>query len=244
MEQILKIIKRDGRETDFDINKISEAIYKAAEVLGGKDHDMANYLARQVELYMLEVCHNNTPTVEQVQDAVEKILIENGHARTAKEYILYRAERTRIREMNMRLMKTYEDLTFKDAKDNDVKRENANIDGDTAMGTMLKYGSEGAKQFYEMYVLNPAHSKAHREGDIHIHDLDFLTLTTTCCQIDLEKLFKGGFCTGHGFLREPNDIRSYSALACIAIQSNQNDQHGGQSIPNFDYSMEMGVKKT
>ena len=237
-------IKRDGRETDFDINKISEAIYKAAEVLGGKDHDMANYLARQVELYMLEVCHNNTPTVEQVQDAVEKILIENGHARTAKEYILYRAERTRIREMNMRLMKTYEDLTFKDAKDNDVKRENANIDGDTAMGTMLKYGSEGAKQFYEMYVLNPAHSKAHREGDIHIHDLDFLTLTTTCCQIDLEKLFKGGFCTGHGFLREPNDIRSYSALACIAIQSNQNDQHGGQSIPNFDYSMEMGVKKT
>ena len=76
MEQILKIIKRDGRETDFDINKISEAIYKAAEVLGGKDHDMANYLARQVELYMLEVCHNNTPTVEQVQDAVEKILIE------------------------------------------------------------------------------------------------------------------------------------------------------------------------
>ena len=162
MEQILKIIKRDGRETDFDINKISEAIYKAAEVLGGKDHDMANYLARQVELYMLEVCHNNTPTVEQVQDAVEKILIENGHARTAKEYILYRAERTRIREMNMRLMKTYEDLTFKDAKDNDVKRENANIDGDTAMGTMLKYGSEGAKQFYEMYVLNPSHSKAHR----------------------------------------------------------------------------------
>ena len=244
MEQILKLLQRDGRETDFDINQISEAIYKAAEVLGGKDHDMANYLARQVELYMLEVCHNNTPTVEQVQDAVEKILIENGHARTAKEYILYRAERTRIREMNMRLMKTYEDLTFKDAKDNDVKRENANIDGDTAMGTMLKYGSEGAKQFYEMYVLNPAHSKAHREGDIHIHDLDFLTLTTTCCQIDLEKLFKGGFCTGHGFLREPNDIRSYSALACIAIQSNQNDQHGGQSIPNFDYSMEMGVKKT
>lgn len=244
MEKITKIKKRDGRETDFDITKISEAIYKAAEVLGGKDRDMANYLARQVELYMLEICHNTTPTVEQVQDAVEKILIENGHARTAKEYILYRAERTRIREMNTRLMKTYEDLTFKEAKDNDVKRENANIDGDTAMGTMLKYGSEGAKQFYEMYVLNPKHSKAHIEGDIHIHDLDFLTLTTTCCQIDLEKLFKGGFCTGHGFLREPNDIRSYSALACIAIQSNQNDQHGGQSIPNFDYSMEMGVKKT
>ena len=112
------------------------------------------------------------------------------------------------------------------------------------MGTMLKYGSESAKQFYEMYVLNPKHAKAHREGDIHIHDLDFLTLTTTCCQIDIIKLFKDGFSTGHGFLREPNDIQSYSALACIAIQSNQNDQHGGQSIPNFDYGMAIGVAKT
>ena len=100
-------------------------------------------------------------------------------------------------------MKIYEDLTFKAARDCDIKRENANIDGDTAMGTMLKYGSEGAKQFNEMYVLAPEHSKAHRDGDIHIHDLDFLTLTTTCCQIDLIKLFKNGFSTGHGFLREP-----------------------------------------
>ena len=97
--------------------------------------------------------------MEQVQDTVEKVLIENGHARTAKEFILYRAERTRIREMNTRLMKTMEDLTFQDAKDNDVKRENANIDGDSPMGTMLKYGSESAKQFYEMFILNPAHSK-------------------------------------------------------------------------------------
>ena len=109
---------------------------------------------------------------------------------------------------------------------------------------MLKYGSEGAKQFYEMFILDSAHAAAHRDGDIHIHDLDFLTLTTTCCQIDLLKLFRDGFSTGHGFLREPNDIRSYAALACIAIQSNQNDQHGGQSVPNFDYSMAPGVRKT
>jgi ribonucleoside-triphosphate reductase len=109
---------------------------------------------------------------------------------------------------------------------------------------MLKYGSEGAKQFYHMFVLNPEHSKAHQDGDIHIHDLDFLTLTTTCTQIDIIKLFKGGFSTGHGMLREPNDIASYAALACIAIQSNQNDQHGGQSITNFDYGMAEGVRKT
>lgn len=244
MSQIKQIIKRDGRTVDFDIDKITDAIYKAAKVLGGKDHDTAKFLARQVEVYLLEICHNEIPTVEQIQDAVEKVLIENGHARTAKEYILYRAERTRVRDMNTRLMKIYEDLTFQEAKDNDTKRENANIDGDTAMGTMLKYGSEGAKQFYEMFVLKPEHAKAHREGDIHIHDMDFLTLTTTCCQIDIEKLFQGGFSTGHGFLREPNDIQSYAALACIAIQSNQNDQHGGQSIPDFDYGMANGVKKT
>ena len=244
MSEIKQIIKRDGRTVDFDIAKISDAIYKAAEVLGGQDRDTSNYLARQVELYLTEVRHNDIPTVEEIQDAVEKVLIENGHARTAKEFILYRAERTRVRDMNTRLMKTYEDLTFKDAKDNDTKRENANIDGDIAMGTMLKYGSEGAKQFYEMFVLKPEHAKAHREGDIHIHDMDFLTLTTTCCQIDIEKLFKGGFSTGHGHLREPNDIQSYSALACIAIQSNQNDQHGGQSIADFDYGMKNGVVKT
>jgi len=244
MYEIKAIIKRDGRRTEYDIEKIIDAIFMAAKVLGGTDTDTARYLARQVEVYITEVLRIDTPTVEEVQDAVERILIDNGHARTAKEFILYRAERTRIREMNTRLMKIYSDLTFKEAKENDIKRENANIDGDTAMGTMLKYGSEGAKQFYEMFVLNPAHSKAHNEGEIHIHDLDFLTLTTTCCQIDIEKLFKDGFSTGHGFLREPNDIQSYTALACIAIQSNQNDQHGGQSIPNFDYGMAAGVRKT
>lgn len=245
MESSIKtIIKRDGRSMSFDVDKIADAIYKAALALGGKDRDTATYLAGQVGLYLSEICHNDTPTVEQIQDAVEKVLIENGHARTAKEFILYRAERTRVRDMNTRLMKIYEDLTFKDAADNDIKRENANIDGDTAMGTMLKYGSEGSKQFYEMFVLKPEHARAHRDGDIHIHDLDFLTLTTTCCQIDIEKLFKNGFSTGHGFLREPNDIQSYAALACIAIQSNQNDQHGGQSIPDFDYGMANGVKKT
>ncbi|MBQ6335648.1 MAG: anaerobic ribonucleoside triphosphate reductase [Ruminococcus sp.] len=240
---IQKIVKRDGREAEFNVEKITNAIYKAAHAIGGNDYESAEKLAAKVMEY-LEAEDNDTPTVEHVQDTVEKILIENGHARTAKEFILYRAERTRVREMNTKLMKIYEDLTFKSAKDNDVKRENANIDGDTAMGTMLKYGSEGAKEFYQMYILNPKHAKAHREGDIHIHDLDFLTLTTTCCQIDLLKLFKGGFSTGHGFIREPNDISTYGALACIAIQSNQNDQHGGQSVPNFDYSMAPGVAKT
>ncbi|MBC8576946.1 anaerobic ribonucleoside triphosphate reductase [Yanshouia hominis] len=240
---IQQIVKRDGRVVPFELDKITEAIYKAAQALGGQDRSMAEKLAADVVAY-LEQKGNETPSVEQIQDAVEHTLIENGHARTAKEFILYRSTRTRVREMNTKLMKIYEDLTFREAHENDVKRENANIDGDTAMGTMLKYGSEGAKQFDEMFILKPEHSKAHREGDIHIHDLDFYTLTTTCCQIDLTRLFEDGFSTGHGFLREPNSIQSYSALACIAIQANQNDQHGGQSVPAFDFDMARGVAKS
>ena len=239
------IKKRDGRLVPYDEAKIASAIgraFVAAE--SGKGEDEAERLAKIVTREMNAKESKETPSVEDIQDQVEQVLIAEGYAKTAKAYILYRAERNRTREAKTRLMHILEDITFKDAADSDVKRENANIDGDTAMGTMLKYGSESAKQFYDMYVLNPEHARAHREGDIHIHDLDFLTLTTTCTQIDLTQLFKGGFSTGHGVLREPQDIGSYSALACIAIQSNQNDQHGGQAIASFDYDMAPGVAKT
>lgn len=241
---IIHIVKRDGRKVPFNIEKIANAIFKAAQSCGGTDLNTAMDIAAEVCRVYEEENPGSIPTVEEIQDLVEKTLIEKGHAKTAKAYILYRYERTRSREMKTNLMCVLNELTFSSAKDSDIKRENANIDGDTAMGTMLKYGSVSAKEYYEMYVLNPKHAKAHREGDIHIHDLDFYTLTTTCAQIDLKKLFTNGFSTGHGYLREPNDISSYSALACIAIQSNQNDQHGGQSIPTFDYAMADGVKKT
>ena len=243
---ISTITKRDGRIVPFESEKIESAIARALAASGSqKGAQTARELAAIVtrELESSEDIPSS-PTVEQVQDVVERVLIEKGFVLTAKAYILYRAERSRVREMNTRLMKTYEDITFTDAIDSDIKRENANINGDSAMGSMLKFGSEGAKQFYDMYVLNPKHAEAHRNGDIHIHDLDFLTLTTTCCQIDLLELFKDGFSTGHGVLREPQDIASYSALCCIAIQANQNDQHGGQSIVNFDYGMAPGVRKT
>ena len=239
------IIKRDGREVPFISDKITDAILSAfCEDSVEKSREFCEGLTGQV-VRTLEAEHSDqTPSVEEVQDIVERVLIANGFAQTAKSYILYRAERSRIREMNTRLMRIYDDITRKSAIDSDVKRENANINGDTAMGAMLKYGSEGAKQFNLMFMVKPEHAEAHRCGDIHIHDLDFLTLTTTCCQIDLLKLFHGGFSTGHGYLREQKDIRSYSALACIAIQANQNDQHGGQSIVNFDYAMAEGVRKT
>ena len=241
---IKSIKKRDGRVVLYNEDKIAQAILKAMQASGEGDASDAAGVANSVEASLEKLCGTNPPTIEQIQDQVEKDLMSAGFEETAKQYILYRAGRTRVREMNTRLMKVFDELTNVDATKSDLKRDNANIDGDTAMGTMLKYGSEAAKDYYEKYLLTQEQADAHRNGDIHIHDFDFYSLTTTCCQIQLTKLFKGGFSTGHGFLREPNDIQSYSALACIAIQSNQNDQHGGQSIVDFDYGLAPGVTKT
>ena len=241
---IKSIIKRDGRVVLYDEGKIASAILKAMEAAQEGDASQAAAVANAVEAALEERCGAQPPQIEQIQDEVESQLMQMGFDNAAKKYILYRASRTRVREMNTRLMKVFDELTHADATASDMKRSNANIDGDTPMGTMLQYGSEAAKDYYDKYLLTPEQRRAHREGWIHIHDFDFYALTTTCCQIDLLKLFKGGFSTGHGFLREPNDIQSYSALACIAIQSNQNDQHGGQSIVNFDYGLAPGVAKT
>lgn len=244
MECILEVMKRDGRKVPFDQEKIVTAIKKAFKATETSIEENAiSSMLVDVNQTLLER-DQMTSTVENIQDVVEETLQKHGYYKVSKSYILYRNHRTNNRDINSNLMKIYEKITFSESGEEDLKRENANVNGDTAMGTMLKYGSEGSKSFSELFVLDPVHAKAHREGDIHIHDLDFYNLTTTCTQIDLISLFKGGFSTGHGFLREPQDILSYSALACIAIQSNQNDQHGGQSIPNFDYAMAMGVKKT
>ena len=242
---VTSIIKRDGRAAEFDLCKISDAIEKAFTASGNlSSSEVYTKLAKAVQSKIESGAIEGPPTVEGVQDIVEEVLDEQGYFQIARAYIKYRDERARAREINTQLMQKIDKLTHADAKDFDIARENANIDADTAMGTMLKYGSETAKQYYKLQVLNPRFSNAHAEGDIHIHDLDFYTLTTTCCQIDIIKLFEGGFSTGHGVLREPSGIASYSALACIAIQSNQNDQHGGQSLFNFDYGMAEGVRKT
>lgn len=237
------IKKRNGVIVSFDAEKIRNAIRKANVPIA--DEKMTDQILDSLTEQVVGVFHDSdVPTVEQIQDIVEQKLISADYAKTAKAYILYRAEHAKIRQTEADLMDIYKELTFQDAKDADIKRENANIDADTAMGTMLKYGSEGAKYFIDNYILPKDIALAHANGDIHIHDKDFYMLTETCCQINLLKLFHDGFSTGHGFLREPNDIQSYSALACIAIQANQNEMHGGQSIPNFDYCMAPGVAKT
>ena len=242
--------KRDGRTIAFNSDRITRAIFLAASKVAEKENSSADYsvsekITQDVISLLNSKYANSIPGVEDIQDVVVKVLIEKGHAKTSEEYIIYRTERNRVRDSKSRLMKSIEEITFSDASDADIKRENANIDGNTAMGTMLQYGSTVSKEFCKTHMLKPSHAFAHDNGDIHIHDMDFLNMgTLTCCQIDLSKLYKGGFSTGHGFLREPNDIISYAALAAIAIQSNQNDQHGGQSIPYFDYSLAEGVAKT
>lgn len=247
---IENVKKRDGRLIPFNSDRITRAIFLAASKVAERENSKADYnvaeLLTQDVIKLLNLKYvNNTPGVEDIQNAVVKVLIEKGHAKTSEEYIVYRTERSRVRNSKSRLMKSIEQITFADADDADIKRENANIDGNTAMGTMLQYGSTVSKEFCKTHILKPEHAFAHDNGDIHIHDMDFLNMgTLTCCQIDLIELFKGGFSTGHGFLREPNDIISYAALAAIAIQSNQNDQHGGQSIPFFDYGLAEGVYKT
>ena len=237
------IVKRDGRKVSFNEDKISNAIRKALISAHPDDKSTSQYEDDLVEKLTRRVVSDiekqnlEEPSVENTQDIIEKVLIQEGMASEAKNFILYRQNRTNVRNYNTDLTKIYRDLTSKSTADMDFKRENANIDANAPMGLMLRFGSEGSKDYVRRYVLRPEHSIAHSRGDIHIHDLDFYMLTINCCQIGLKDLFKRGFSTGHGFLREPQSIQSAAALCCIAIQSNQNDMHGGQSIPLFEYDL-------
>lgn len=233
---MMKVIKRNGTKVDFDKDKIYNAIHKATiashNALNDSEFDtgVCYKLALTAENLCKTWCQlqNNGIAeigVEQIQDFVERILIKRGYADTAKEYILYRQKRNEIRNNKDSISKTISNLLTTESCDNDLKRDNGNIDGDCAMGTMLQIGANVSKNYYVQNMMSKDIAQAYENGFIHIHDLDFYSLTLTCCQIDCLKLFKNGFNTGHGFLREPNSIGSYATHAAIAIQSNQNDQH-------------------
>lgn len=242
-----KIKKRDGKIVNFNVEKIADAIAKAGLATEEFKAEKAKKLAEKVLKRAEETIKTRTPSVEQIQDIVEEILMESSYKKTAREYIRFRQERSRIREAKSDLMNIYKTISHADAsEDSDVKRSNANVDGNSAMGKMLQFGAEGSKVFAKSVLLRPDIAAAHDNGDIHIHDLDFYaTGTLTCCQSDPFVLFEnGGFNTGHGHLRTPNSVGSYAALAAILLQANQNEQHGGQSIPNFDYAMAPGVDKS
>ncbi len=259
----LDVIKRNGKKVDFDASKIALAIKKGFDSVvttnENAEEERKVYTGKDVNKVYLGVIkaiekkykEEAKIKIEEIQDLIEEELGRQGYDDVRASFSEYRERRNQSRELfsdDKRLhkfLKTLEGLGLKSANEDDTKRENANIDGDSAMGTMLQYGSTVSKEFAKAYLMKKRFSQAHDEGDIHIHDMDFLAMgTTTCMQIELDRLFKNGFSTGHGHLRTPNSIGSYSALAAIAIQSNQNDQHGGQSIPAFDYYMAPGVLKT
>lgn len=257
----LTVIKRNGKKVDFDGAKIALAIKKGFDhvtVTNGDDEEK-KYTEKDIQIVYKEVISRmehdfkdqDKIKIEQIQDLIEEALKKKGYDDVYEHFSEYRERRNQSRllfseEKKLhKFLKTIEGLGLKSANEDNNKRENANVDGDTAMGTMLQYGSTVSKEFAKSYLMKPRFSEAHDSGAIHIHDMDFLPMgTTTCMQIELDRLFKNGFSTGHGHLREPQDIISYSALAAIAVQSDQNDQHGGQSIPAFDFYLAPGVLKT
>ena len=253
----LTVIKRSGKKVEWNGTKIAIAIKKAFDSLekgeeksySEKDvNKVYNAVIKRIEK---EYKNEEKIKIEAIQDLIEAELQKQGYPDVYKAFADYRERRNISRQVffgekkQHKFLKALESLGLKSSYEENAKRENANVDGDTAMGTMLQYGSTVSKEFAKAYLMKPKFAEAHDNGDIHIHDMDFLPMgTTTCCQIDIRKLFKNGFSTGHGYLREPKDIISYTALAAIAIQANQNDQHGGQAIPAFDYYMAPGVLAT
>ena len=255
----LKVVKRNGRKVDFDTTKVAMAIKKGFDGTVKSEDEERKYTEKDVQKVYHAVIKKiikdykdeEKIKIENIQDMIEESLNKNKYEDVYESFKEYRERRDKSRQLFSdekkmhKFLKSLEGLGLKSAFEEDAKRENANIDGNSAMGTMLQYGSTVSKEFAKAYLMKKKFADLHEDGSIHIHDMDFLAMgTTTCMQIDLNKLFKGGFSTGHGHLREPQSINSYSALAAIAIQSNQNDQHGGQSIPAFDYYMAPGVLKT
>ncbi|NLN06479.1 MAG: anaerobic ribonucleoside-triphosphate reductase [Firmicutes bacterium] len=226
-----EIRKRDGRVVPFDAEKITDAIFKAAKAVGGENRKIAERLTVQVIKELAKKGYNGViPTVEEIQDVVEKVLIENGHARTAKAYILYRDKRSRIREGKSDLMDTVKEILI------ETSRENANV-SNSPSAKMLQIASAASKSYYLTNLLPEEFAQAHINGAIHIHDLDYYGKTLNCLQIDLYKLLSQGFNTGYGYIRPPKRIASAAAQAAIILQSNQNDMFGGQSFPHFDRAM-------
>jgi len=255
----LVVVKRNGKKVDFNGTKIALAIKKGFDSVNEQDEETGKYKYDDKDITkvynevikLIEKNYTDKIKIEEIQDLIEESLKKKGYEEVYVSFAEYRDRRAQSREMFVddkrlhKFLKTIEGLGLKSASEDDTKRENANVDGDTAMGTMLQYGSTVSKEFAKAYLMKKKFSDAHDNGEIHIHDMDFLPMgTTTCMQIELDRLFKKGFSTGHGYLRPPKDIASFSALAAIAVQANQNDQHGGQSIPAFDYFMAPGVLMT
>ena len=214
MKLLKTVRKRNGQIVPFEKEKIIAAISRANEQTKEMSKKDINKAAN---LVFTLIDNKARQEVEDIQDQVEAALMYLSFNKTAKEYILYRQKRHDRREINKHLNAVYNQIVYGDAADSDLRRDNANINTDAPMGKMLKAGAEGMKHFIDAYVLDDDILKADREGYLHVHDKDFSLFCWNCCYIDLGKLLKNGFSTGHGYLREPNSIRAAASLACIAV---------------------------
>ncbi len=230
------IRKRDDRIEPFNETKITNAIFKAAQSVGGEDRQTAMEVTLEVIKELNKKPSDYIYSVEEIQDVVEKTLIERGHAKTAKAYILYRSKRSMIREGRTELMDAVEDIL------RETNRDNANV-GNSPSAKVLQISEAASKNYYLKRVVPPAEAEAHIDGDIYIHDLSWYGKTMTCLQIPLDKMLANGFNNGHGHIRPPKGIKTAAALAAIILQSNQNDMHGGQSFAYFDRDMGVYVNK-
>lgn len=233
------ITKRDGKSEAFSIDKIRNAVTKAYRASGIQED--SNTIGRMAEQVASAITGLQI-TVEEIQDLVEKELMASNPY-VAKKYIIYREWRTIERDKKTHMKQVMDGIVA--IEKNDVNLSNANMSAHTPAGQMMTFASEVTKDYANKYLLGVKYARAHRNGDIHIHDLDYYpTKTTTCIQYDLDDLFERGFRTKNGSIRTPQSIQSYATLATIIFQTNQNEQHGGQSIPAFDFFMAKGVRKT
>ena len=240
-QESIYILKRDGSQQPYDGEKIRSAVDKAFRAAGLIDEE--GYALRIESLIQSELCHRNSQVaVEEIQDRVEAELM-NLAPQVAKKYIIYREWRTVQREKRTTLKRTMDGIVS--IEKNDINLGNANMSAYTPSGQMMTFASEVTKDYAMKYLLSAPFARAHAAGDIHIHDLDYYpTKTATCVQYDLADLFERGFHTKNGSIRTPQNIQSYATLATIVFQTNQNEEHGGQAIPAFDFFMAPGVRKT
>jgi len=242
------VIKRSGRTVKFSSRKINTAISKAnrdvknsyptAKIMTKQDID--DVVVSVIAMFSDRDCVD----IEEIQDGVERTLMAHGFYEVSKSYILYREQHRIRRDASMHLMEQCQELLFTDPNDMDSKRENANIDTNAPMGIMLKLGTETSKTYAKYFSMPKDFTEMHSEHWAHIHDLDFSQITFNCLQMDFLKLIHGGFNTGHGAIREGGSVRAYASLACVAIQSSQNDMFGGQSINCWDWAMAEGIRKS
>ena len=233
------IIKRDGKQESFSASKISNAIGKAFQATGLENQEQ---LIEEITQRVIAHFEHHILEVEEIQDLVENELMK-VQPEVAKKYIIYRQWRNTERERKTQMKHIMDGIVAIDK--NDVNLSNANMSSHTPAGQMMTFASEVTKDYTYKYLLPKQYAEAHRTGDIHIHDLDYYpTKTTTCIQYDLDDLFERGFHTKNGSIRTPQSIQSYATLATIIFQTNQNEQHGGQAIPAFDFFMAKGVLKS